>query len=484
VRRYLSPVNWQVVGKQLLGGLRLLGVVLLLPFLVSLLARDFNHSIVFGVLAFGLFFAGHLTFRKMELRDALELKEALVVTALLYLLFSLVGAVVFLRETTFLNGLFESLSGFTTTGLSVVDVSKLPSTLLFFRGYSQWIGGAGIVVLSLAILLRSGGAALKLYSTESGQENIMGSVVATTRVVLRVYLVLTAVCFFVFWAAQMHPFEALLHALSTVSTGGFSPFADSIGHYRSPAIHIVTVLFMWVGATSFSLWFRLRQRKAMRFLFDRQVRYLLVFSLLGCLLFIVAFGATVRNIASGLFQAVSALTTTGFNTVDQQSLSDGAKLTTIVLMVIGGATGSTAGGIKLFRLIVLFGLIRWVLVRVLLPEGATIPIKAGDSDMDDRGLRLVSSFVLLYLIILIIAALILMLTGYSFADSLFEAASAQGTVGLSVGITSPTMPTIAKLVLMFQMWLGRLEIVPVLIALYPGIWVRKRRRVKQQGSVP
>jgi len=479
MHRYLSPINWQVVGKQLIGGLRLLGVVLALPFLVSLLAGEFDHSIVFGILAFGLFFAGHLAFRKVRPYDTLGLKEALVVTALFYLLFSLFGALFFLRETSFLNGLFESLSGFTTTGLSVVDASRLSSTLIFFRSYSQWIGGAGIIVLSLAILLRSGGTALKLYSTESGQENIMGSVVATARVVLRVYLVLTAACFFSYWAAQMQPFDALLHALSTVSTGGFSPFRDSIGHYHSLAIHLVTVLFMWVGATSFTLWFQLRQRKARGFVSNRQVRYLLVVSLVGCLLFSIGFGATVHKIAPGLFQAVSALTTTGFNTIDQRSLSDGAKLTTIVLMVIGGATGSTAGGIKLFRLIVLFGLIRWVLIRVLLPEGATIPIKAGDNDMDDRALRLVSSFILLYLIILIISALILMFTGYSFADSLFEAASAQGTVGLSVGITSPTMPTIGKLVLMFQMWLGRLEIVPVLITLYPVIWVRRRGKVER-----
>ncbi len=479
MQQFLTPINWKVVGRQIVAGFRLLGVVLAVPFFVSLLTADFDDSLVFGILAAGLFVVGHLASRKISPQNALELKEALVTTALFYVVFSLIGSIPFLKVTSFLNGLFESLSGFTTTGLSVLDVSKLSNSLLFFRAYSQWIGGAGIVVLSLAILLRSGGAALKLYSSESGEENIMGSVVSTARVVLRVYLALTVLCFVAYWAAGMKPFEAVLHTLATVSTGGFSPFTHSIGHYSTIAIPLVTVIFMWSGAISFSVWFQLRQRRANRSLAFHQGYYLLILSLVGCLVFALSFGAAVKSISPGLFQAVSAVTTTGFSTVDQGSLSAGAKLTTILLMVIGGSTGSTAGGIKIFRLIVLVGLARWLLVRVLLPQGAAIPIKAGHRNIDDQALRLASSFVLLYIAILFLSALILMFTGYSFADSLFEAASAQGTVGLSVGITSATMPTIAKLVLMFQMWLGRLEIVPVLIALYPGIWIRKQRRTNR-----
>lgn len=453
-----------------------MGAVLILPFFVSLLAREFGYSSIFGGLGFGLFLGGYLVTKRLKPHQTLELKEALVVTAFSYLLFALVGALPFLAQVSFLNGLFEALSGFTTTGLTVVDVTQLPKTLLFFRAYSQWIGGAGIIVLSLAILLRSGGAALRLYASESRQENIMGSVIATARVVLRVYLILTAVTFVAFWVARMSPFEALLHALSTISTGGFSPFPDSIGHYQSTAIHLVTVLFMWMGATSFPLWHRARREGIRRFTSDGQFRYLLLFSGLGCLVFFLSFGPFVRSIAPGLFQSVSALTTTGFNTVSQSGLSAGAKLATIVLMIIGGATGSTAGGIKLFRLIVLFSVLRWLLLRPLLPEGATVPVKYGETEIDSQGLRFIAGFALLYLLVLILAALILMFSGYGFADSLFEAASAQGTVGLSVGVTSPTMPTVAKLVLMLEMWVGRLEIVPVAVALYPGIWFARRKR--------
>ena len=375
-----------------------------------------------------------------------------------------------------MNALFESLSGFTTTGLSVLDTSSLSNTLLFFRAYAQWIGGAGIVVLSLAILLRSGGASLKLYSSESGEENIMGSVVATARVVLRVYLILTVICAAAFLASGMKPFDCILHALSTVSTGGFSHFADSIGHYSSQVTRLVTVIFMWSGAISFSIWFQFRQRRANRSLGVHQGYYLLILSLLGCLVFAFSLASAIKGILPGLFQAVSALTTTGFSLVDQGNLSAGAKFTTILLMIIGGSTGSTAGGIKIFRLIVLVGMARWLLVRVLLPRGATIPIKVGHTNVDDQALRLASSFAFLYIAILFLSALILMLTGYSFSDSLFEAASAQGTVGLSVGVTSADMPALGKAILMFQMWLGRLEIVPVLIVLYPGVWIRRKRR--------
>jgi len=455
--------------------LRLLGAVLALPVVISLIYREFAYSWIFGALALGLYLGGHLGSRRLFQPQALELKEALVVTALVYLLFSLVGAIPFLKGTSFINGLFEALSGFTTTGLSVLDPARLPETLLFFRSYAQWIGGAGIIILSLAILLRPGGAAFKLYATEFGEENIVGSVIATARVVLRIYLILTALNYLAYLAAGMGPFDGLLNAFSTISTGGFSSWPDSIGHYHSTAVSLVTILFMGIGATSFPLWFLARREGVRRFTSDRQVHYLLALSLLGGLFLMIGFGLAVRDIVPGLFQAVTALSTTGFSTLGQRGLSAGAKLVTIVLMIIGGATGSTAGGIKLFRLIVLVGLLRWLFLRPLLPEEAKIPIKYGDSGVSDRELKAIAGFILLYLAILIIAALILMLSGYGFTDSLFEAASAQGTVGLSVGVTSPTMPTLAKLVLMLLMWLGRLEIAPVLIALYPGIWFRLRR---------
>jgi len=475
MQRYISPIDWRTVGGQLLAALRLLGAVLALPLVISLIFKEFTYSWIFGALALGLFLGGYLGAKRLSPPPELELKEALAITALAYLLFALVGALPFLRETTFIDGLFEALSGFTTTGLSVLDPARLPETLLFFRSYMQWIGGAGIIVLSLAILLRPGGAAFRLYSAEFGEENLVGSVVATARIVLRIYLILTLLNYVAFLAVGMGPFAGLLHALSTISTGGFSPWPDSIAHYHSTAVGLVTILFMWIGATSFPLWYLARREGVKRFLADRQVHYLLGLSALGGLLLLLGLGFTARNIVPGLFQAASALSTTGFSTVGQRGLAAGAKLVTIILMIIGGATGSTAGGIKLFRLITLLGLLRWLFLRPLLPKEAKIPIKYGGGGVSDRELKAITGFILLYLAILIIAALILMLSGYSFADSLFEAASAQGTVGLSVGITSPTMPTLAKSVLMLLMWLGRLEIVPVLIALYPGIWLKLRR---------
>ncbi|HIC96607.1 TPA: TrkH family potassium uptake protein [Candidatus Bipolaricaulota bacterium] len=480
MQRYIVPIDWKMVGTQLLGVLRLLGAVLALPALVSLPFREFSYTWVFGALALGLCLLGHLgAWLGRGPSRELELKEALVVTALSYLLFALFGALPFLREIPFIDGLFEALSGFTTTGLSVVEVAELPRTLLFFRSYSQWIGGAGIIVLSLAILLRPGGTAFKLYAAEFGQENLMGSVIATARIMLRIYLILTAVNLFAYLALGMDPFDAALYALSTISTGGFSPHPESLGHYRSPAVHLVAILFMWVGATSFPLWYYLaHRREGRRLLSDRQLRYLLLLSVLAGVIFLISSGPTVgaRGILPGLFQATTALTTTGFNIADPAGLSPGAKLLAILLMVIGGATGSSAGGIKLFRMIVSLGLLRWLLLRPLLPEEAKIPIKYGASGIGEGELRAISGFILLYLGLLALSAFILMFCGYGFVEALFEAASAQGTVGLSVGVTSPGMPIPAKLVLMLGMWLGRLEILPVLLALYPGIWFKPRRQ--------
>ncbi|MEA1993969.1 MAG: potassium transporter TrkG [Euryarchaeota archaeon] len=168
----------------------------------------------------------------------LELIDALIVTALTYLLFALLGSLPFLPIMPPINGFFEAISGFTTTGLTMAEEATLPLSLHFFRAYSQWLGGMGIIIVSLAILLRPGKAAFRLYETEFGEENIIGSVVATAKMIIWLYLILTVVGFVAYLIAGMGPFDGLIHILTTIPTGGFSRFSESIGHYHSDLISL------------------------------------------------------------------------------------------------------------------------------------------------------------------------------------------------------------------------------------------------------
>lgn len=472
--RYIAPLNFRVVGAYLGVALQLLGALLLVPLGVSLLAGELWEAVLFALPALTALLVGSWAARHRPV--LLELKEGLVVTALAYLAFGLFGAVPFLTQTTFVNALFESMSGFTTTGLSVLDPEGLPRSLVFFRAYAQWVGGAGIVVLSLAVLLRSGPAAFRLYASEYGEENVVGSVVATARVVLSVYALLTALGFLAYVAVGLTPWDALLHALATVSTGGFSPYEGSVGRFVSPWVPPVVTLGMLLGAVSFPLYWRARREGLSVVTRDVQLKALLGFLGVGTLALWGLSGWHPEGLIPGVFHAASALTTAGFQLSDPATWSEGSLAFVIGLMVLGGSAGSTAGGLKLFRLVLLFKLAHRLVIRALLPEESKVPIKLQGVAVPDRELELIAGFFALYAGWLAVSTLLLVLAGFSLESALFESASALGTVGLSLGVTSPELAGWAKLVLIADMWAGRLEILPVLVLLYPGTWLARAQR--------
>ncbi len=471
--RFVEPVRYRAVAGNLSLMLRLLSVLLLVPLAVSLLAREFLFAQIFAGLAAAAFTLGWLG--KKAGQPSLEGKEALVVTGLAYLIFSLFGAAAFLPVASFADGFFEAMSGFTTTGLSVTDVESLPRTLLFFRGYSQWIGGIGVVVLTLIVLRVPGRAARKLYEQEFRGEKPMAGIRRTARLVLFIYTALTFLGFGAFLLTGMGPFDALLNILATVSTGGFCPHAQSIGYYSAPAVHATVIVFMILGAAGFPLYYFLVREGPRRILRDCQLLVLLAAGLASAFLFWIVWLTQARMISPSLFQSFSALTTTGFSTVDYARWPPLVKGLGVLLMISGGSSFSTAGGLKIIRVIILFKLIRWHIAKRVLPDAATVSLTAEGTPVSDSDLKAVFSFAALYLLVLGVAALIFMLAGYGPLDSLFENASALGTVGLSSGLTSGRLPLVLKLVLMFNMWAGRLEILPVLVIFFPALWLKRRR---------
>jgi trk system potassium uptake protein TrkH len=470
--RYIAPLDIVAVATHLLALLQLLGVLLVVPGLVSLITGEIRYAMTFAGIAAGAYLAGAA--RAFLRRSTLEIKEAVVVTALAYLLFGIVGSIAFLPVGSFIDGFFETMSGFTTTGLSVMESEKLPASLLFFRAYCQWIGGAGIMILSLAVLLPPGKSAFRLFTSEYGKENLVGSVTATARVVTVIYLLLTVFGFVVFFFAGMTAWDAVLYIMATVSTGGFSPHGESAGHYAQPAVLAALCLFMILGAVSFPLYHAARTEGIRRFFQDLQFRWLIGILAVATLLASRLNLADPQALFVNFFTFTSALTTTGFDLAHTPPSADGSSLIVLLLMIIGGSAVSTAGGIKLIRLILFFRLAHWFVLRALLPEETVLPVKYRDLVISARELMQLFAFFFIYLSLFFLSALLLVLLGFDIKDSLFESASALGTVGLSAGITAPDLALWGKLLLTFDMWAGRLEILPLLVLLYPGTWRRWR----------
>jgi len=474
---FITPFNHRAMAITLAKALQLFGMILLLPLLCALAFREFLFCLIFGGMAISVWLLGYLTVKKFPNQPELELREALVVTALAYVLYSLLGALTFLPIASFIDSFFEAMSGFTTTGLSVMNVTALPKSLLFFRAYSQWLGGIGIIVLSLVVLIGPGRTAQQLYASAFSKTKLLGNVLMTARLLTGTYLFLTFCGLVAFILAGMPFFDALLHIMATISTGGFSHYRQSIGHYAdSQIIQYIVVVFMLIGATSLTLYHRFRKDGPGHLLSNPQHIILLGFSIIAALVFWALAGKHPSAFTESLFNAVSSLTTTGFTVNDPAQWQDGRKFLSSCLMTIGGMSESTAGGIKILRFILFLKLVAWAFKKMLFPEDTILAIKYGNLAITDSDLKHVFGFFIAYGLILICSTLVVTWSGFPLVDAFFESASALGTVGLSTGVTSPGLSAGIKLLFIFEMWAGRLEILPVMMTLYPGTWLFLKRR--------
>lgn len=374
------------------------------------------------------------------------------------------------------SAFFESISGYTGTGLTMATrADLLPKTLQWWRSFIEWIGGMGVIVLMLTIIAgpRPGTAKYSLYYAEARGEKIQPSIVSTLRTMWWIFLLYTFVSTIILWGAGMPIWDALNIAMTGISTGGFSVTANSIASYNSLSIELALIPIMLFGAISFAVHYELMRGNGQVIWKDPQTRWVLTIILIGSLFLVLENLLTLgplRSLRDSAFQFVSAMTCTGFQTANIGSWSSTAKLLLSAGMVFGGAAGSTAGGIKVIRMLILIKGVSWRFRKIVSPEGAIVPFRIGQNAVDESevGHRLEDAALVtfLWLIFLGLGVIVLLHTTsaqFNLADVLFEVASAQGNVGLSAGITRPEMPTASKLALSFNMWIGRLEIIPVLM---------------------
>lgn len=427
-----------------------------------------------------LWLAGH---GGLELRA----RDGFLITVLFYLGLGFTGAVpMYLAPdvtSSFTDAAFESLSGLTTTGATVVTgLDELPRSILFYRQLLQWLGGMGIIVLAVAVLPMLGVGGMQLYRTESPgpvkDAKLTPRIAETAKALWLIYLALTIACGVAYWAAGMGVFDAICHAFSTVAIGGFSTHDASLGFFDSAAVESVAIAFMTISGISFALHFAVLVRR--RFgIYARDSELRLYLGVLATAAIIVigtlamAPEATASPVRDGLFHAVSIATTTGFTTTDHGTWPILATVVMVFTAFAGGCAGSTAGGLKMYRVLLIYRQGLREIRRLIHPNGVFL-IKFGDRLVPDRAVDAVWGFFAVYLIAFV--TMVCVLLGISNLDflSAFSAVAANlNNLGPGLGEVAHNyqgLPAATKWVLMLAMLLGRLEIFTLLVVLTPEYW--------------
>lgn len=430
----------------------------------------------FGLPAVCLFLLGIVLWKafRFPLNVTLTVQEGGIIVLLSWIVVILFSAWPFTSalDLRYSRALFESVSGWTTTGLSVVDVTNAGRMILIWRSIIQLAGGAGLAIIMMSAIV--GPLGVGISSAEGRSDQLVPHVRRSARLVLMLYVGYAIAGTMAYWMAGMSFFDAVNHAFAAVSTGGFSTRVESIGYWDSTAIEAVTLPLMLLGNLSFVTAWLLWRGKLRMVARNGEVRLLAVLiPLSAAAMFLLTSQALYpqigKSIRVAVFETVTAITTTGFSTVSYGNWNAFGLFLLIILMLIGGGTCSTAGGIKQYRVYLLWKMLWWDIKRYLMPRTAVLerPIWEGNTRVfvDDARIRQVMVFIFLYLATYVFGVMILCACGYNLVDSLFEFASAIGTVGLSVGVTTPQMPDAALWSETIAMFLGRLEFIVVIVSL-------------------
>jgi trk system potassium uptake protein TrkH len=450
----------------------------LAPLFVSLyyvesLSIVFNYLIA-GAVSFAIGFALRNAFAPKKETD---LKHAFLTASAFWLLYCATASLPFIltQGMSPVDSYFESMSALTTTGLTVMrySIDLAPNSLVFWRSFLSWIGGVGIVVLALTGVLTTYSRASKLSYAEGRGERIKPNIKNTIREIWNIYIGLTLLGIALLYLSGMGLFTAMNYSMSAISTTGMDITSQGlVGTYGS-AVSISLIVIMVLGATSFSVHYIFFKRRNFGiFLKDAEFKTLVLLGILSAFMIlpkmVLMHGSKIVGIEMAFFNTFSAITCGGFMLVsplDAMKWDDFIKLVLTAAMLIGGAAGSTAGGIKISRFIIFVKSIYWRIKEAILPEKSFFAKKFESRNLEVNEIKEIHQFILLWALFILIGAMVLTLHGNSLADSVFEVVSAQSNAGISTGITGAGMPTGVEIMLIVNMWIGRLEIIPILSAI-------------------
>lgn len=466
--------------------LMLFSITMLPPIFISWGDHDHIAYAFFTPLAAALFAGLAMWFPVRGHHGALRVRDGFLAVALFWLVLSLVGALPFVLSPhlSFTDSVFEAVSGLTTTGgTTIVGLDDLPLSLLYYRQQLQWLGGMGIVILAVAILPMLGIGGMQLYRAEipglMKEDKLTPRITETAKALWYVYLGLTVACALGYWLAGMSVFDAVGHSFATVSTGGFSTHDDSLGYFNSPLINAVADFFMLFAGINFFLHFIAWRKATLKAYFlDAEVRVFVgILFVTGTVTSVYLYlTGTFKTLGDafnhGFLQTVSIGTSTGFTTAQYHHWPTFVPALLILISFIGGCGGSTAGGMKVIRVMLLFKQGLREIKRLIHPSGRFV-IKVGSKPLNDRVVEAVWGFFSLYITSYILMSLLVTATGVDLVSAFSAVAACINNMGPGLGVVEPnysTIPAAAKWILSFAMLLGRLEIFTVLVLLSPGFW--------------
>lgn len=465
--------------------LMFLAGAMLLPLPFSFYYADSAHYPLIAS-AIITFIFGFIGFKATHFDRDLRPKEGFAIVTFGWLSFSLFGSLPFLLSgsiPSFTNAFFETMSGFSTTGATILsDIEVLPATILFWRSLTHWIGGMGIIVLSLAILPFLGVGGMQLFKAEVPgpvADKLTPRITETAKILWGVYVLISAVEVVLLMFGGMNLFDALCHTFGTMATGGYSTRNASIGAYNSAFIDYVIIVFMLMAGTNFALHYRFLRGDLKAYIRNRE--FLVFIAIVGLATLFIGIDTFFNHYSQAplalrktLFQVTSILTTTGYGTADFEQWSFGSQFILFVMMFMGGCAGSTGGGMKIVRIFVLVKFVFAEITRLLHPH-AVVPVRIGNNTVPREVVANVVGFFILFMFIFILGVLLMASMGLDMASSFGAVAASLGNIGPGLGQVGPTdnyahIPIAGKWLLSALMLMGRLELFTVIILFSPSYW--------------
>ena len=463
-----------------------LGTSMLAPYALQILLDEGSHSFISA--SFVTIFIGVLfILANLEKEFRLNLRQTFLFSTLAWVMVAVFGSLPFMlsvKTFSFSEAFFESMSGITTTGATIIsDLDNSPKSILLWRAIMQWLGGIGIVVMAITILplLKVGGMQLFKMEGPDSTEKILPRTFEVATIIISTYIALTFLCGFFYWIFGMSIFDSISHAMTTIATGGFSTHNESIGFFKNSNIEIVASIFIILGSIPFISYLKFLQGNRKIFFQDVQIKgliYLLIISIIVMflyLLFINYDSGVLDKIRISSFNVISILSGTGYVTDDFGLWGKFSLIFFLFLMFIGGCAGSTACGIKIFRLQMLLIFLRNQIKKIVSPN-SVIVTKYNNQKISDNFFNSVIIFIFTFLFIFLIIAMLLSITGLDFITSISGAASSISNVGPGLGdMIGPNgnykdIPDVSKWILSAGMLLGRLELFAVLVLFFPSFW--------------